>query len=166
MGTAVALGSNIGDRLENLQAARNAILDLPNVKAPIVSSAVYETQPIGCEPGAGKFFNAVVEFGYADDPARLLKQLIEIEEALGRKRGHPENVSRIIDLDLLYCGEERINDERLQLPHPRLHLREFVLRPLADIRPQLVLPGQKKSVRELLAEVEQSGGVVRYTETW
>jgi 2-amino-4-hydroxy-6-hydroxymethyldihydropteridine diphosphokinase len=166
MGTAVALGSNIGDRLENLQAARNAILDLPNVKAPIVSSAVYETQPIGCEPGAGKFFNAVVEFGYADDPARLLEQLIEIEEALGRKRGHPENVSRIIDLDLLYCGEERINDERLQLPHPRLHLREFVLRPLADIRPQLVLPGQKKSVRELLAEVEQSGGVVRYTETW
>jgi len=166
MGTAVALGSNIGDRLENLQAARNAILDLPNVKAPIVSSAVYETEAVGCEPGAGKFFNAVVEFGYADDPARLLKQLIEIEEALGRKRGHPENVSRIIDLDLLYCGEERINDERLQLPHPRLHLREFVLRPLADIRPQLVLPGQKKSVRELLAEVEQSGGVVRYTETW
>jgi 2-amino-4-hydroxy-6-hydroxymethyldihydropteridine diphosphokinase len=166
MGTAVALGSNIGDRLENLQAARNAILDLPNVKAPIVSSAVYETEAVGCEPGAGKFFNAVVEFGYADDPARLLEQLIEIEEALGRKRGHPENVSRIIDLDLLYCGEERINDERLQLPHPRLHLREFVLRPLADIRPQLVLPGQKKSVRELLAEVEQSGGVVRYTETW
>ena len=166
MRTAVALGSNIGDRLENLQAARNAILDLPNVKAPIVSSAVYETEAVGCEPGAGKFFNAVVEFGYADDPARLLKQLIEIEEALGRKRGHPENVSRIIDLDLLYCGEERINAERLQLPHPRLHLREFVLRPLADIRPQLVLPGQKKSVRELLAEVEQSGGVVRYTETW
>jgi 2-amino-4-hydroxy-6-hydroxymethyldihydropteridine diphosphokinase len=166
MGTAVALGSNIGDRLENLRAARNAVLDLPHVEAPIVSSAVYETEPIGCESGAGKFFNAVIEFGYADDPARLLEQMIEIEEALGRKRGHPENVSRIIDLDLLYCGEGRINDQRLQLPHPRLHLREFVLRPLADIRPQLVLPGQKKSVRELLAEVEQSGSVVHYTGTW
>src|SRR3954452_8013417 len=89
MRTAVALGSNIGDRLENLQAARNSILDVANVEAPILSSAVYETEPVGCEPGAGKFFNAVVEFGYADDPARLLEQLIEIEEALGRKRDHP-----------------------------------------------------------------------------
>ena len=164
MRTAVALGSNIGDRLENLRAARKSILDLPNVKAPILSSAVYETEPVGCEPGAGKFLNAVVEFEYDGDPARLLEQLIQIEEALGRKRDHPQNVSRIIDVDLLYCGEQRINDERLQLPHPRLHLREFVLRPLADIRPDLVLPGQKKTIRELLAEVEHSGGVVRFAD--
>ena len=69
------------------------------------SSAVYETEPVGCEPGAGKFLNAVVEFEYDGDPARLLEQLIQIEEALGRKRHHPRNVSRIIDVDLLYCGE-------------------------------------------------------------
>ncbi len=75
-----------------------------------------------------------LNLGMMADPARLLEQLIQIEEALGRKRDHPQNVSRIIDVDLLYCGEQRINDERLQLPHPRLHLREFVLRPLADIR--------------------------------
>ena len=110
--------------------------------------------------------NAVVEFEYDGDPARLLEQLIQIEEALGRKRDHPQNVSRIIDVDLLYCGEQRINDERLQLPHPRLHLREFVLRPLADIRPDLLLPGQKKSIRELLAEVEQSGEVIRFATEW
>ena len=146
MRTAVALGSNIGDRLENLRAARKAIFDLANVKAPTLSSAVYETEPIGCEPGAGKFLNAVVEFEYEDHPARLLEQLIQIEESLGRKRDHPSNVSRTIDIDLLYCGDQQINDERLQLPHPRLHLREFVLRPLADIRPDLVLPGQKKTV--------------------
>jgi 2-amino-4-hydroxy-6-hydroxymethyldihydropteridine diphosphokinase len=166
MKTAVALGSNIGDRLRNLRAARNSILDLANVKAPIFSSAVYETEPVGCEPGAGKFLNAVVEFEYDGDPARLLEQLIEIEEALGRKRDHPQNVSRIIDVDLLYCGEQRIDDERLQLPHPRLHLREFVLRPLADIRPDLLLPSQKKSIRELLAEVEQSGEVIRFATEW
>ena len=83
MRTAVALGSNIGDRIENLRAARNSILDLPNVKAPIFPSAVYETEPVGCEPGAGKFLNAVVEFEYEGDPARLLGQLIQIEEALG-----------------------------------------------------------------------------------
>ena len=166
MRTAVALGSNVGDRLENLRAARNKIFDLPNVKAPILSSAVYETEPVGCEPGAGKFLNGVVEFDCDGGPLRLFEQLIQIEGALGRKRDHPRNVSRIIDVDLLYCGGRRINDERLQLPHPRLQLREFVLRPLADIRPELLLPGQKRTIRQLLAEVEQSGGVVRYADTW
>ena len=166
MRTAVALGSNIGDRLANLRSARNSILDLANVKAPLLSSAVYETEPVSCEPGAGKFLNAVVEFGYADDPARLLEQLIGIEEAFGRKRDHPQNVSRIIDVDLLYSGEQRINDERLRLPHPRLHLREFVLRPLADIRPEFMLPGQNKTIRELLADVEQTREVIRFAEHW
>src|SRR5881275_3155868 len=166
MRTAVALGSNIGDRLKNLRAARKGIFDLANVKPPILSSAVYETEPVGCESGAGKFLNAVVEFEYEGDPARLLEQLIQIEEALGRKRDHPQNVSRTIDIDLLYCGEQRVNDERLQLPHPRLHSREFVLRPLADIRSDLVLSGQKKTIRELFADVEESGEVIRFAEEW
>jgi len=166
MRTAVALGSNIGDRLENLRAARKAIFDLANVKPPILSSTVYETEPVGCEPGAGKFLNAIVEFEYEGDPARLLEQLIQVEEALGRKRDHSQNVSRTIDIDLLYCGDRRINDERLQLPHPRLHLRTFVLRPLADIHPDLVLSGEKKTVSDLLSDFKHSGAVVRFAESW
>jgi 2-amino-4-hydroxy-6-hydroxymethyldihydropteridine diphosphokinase len=166
MRTAVALGSNIGDRLDHLREARKAIFDLANVKAPIVSSAIYETEPIGCEPGAGKFLNAVVEFEYEGDPARLLEDLIQIEKTLGRKRDQPPNFSRTIDIDLLYCGDRQINGERLQLPHPRLHLRTFVLRPLDDIRPDLVLPGQKKAIWELLPEVEKSGEVTRFAEQW
>jgi 2-amino-4-hydroxy-6-hydroxymethyldihydropteridine diphosphokinase len=166
MKTAVALGSNLGQRLENLRAARIAILGLSNVKPPILSSAVYETEAVDCEPRAGKFLNAVFEFEYESDSARLLEQLIQIEELLGRKRDHLKNVSRTIDLDLLYCGDQRITDERLQLPHPRMHLREFVLRPLADIRPDLVLPGQKKTVTELLTNLNDSGAVVRFAETW
>src|SRR5262245_56236324 len=166
MRTAVALGSNLGDRLENLRAARKTILDLANVTTPILSSAVYETEAVGCELGARKFLNAVFEFEHRGNPARLLEQLIQIEEALGRKRDHPPNFSRTIDIDLLYCGDQRINDKRLQLPHPRLHLREFVLRPLADIRPDLVLPNQKKSIRELLAEVEQSGELILSADQW
>src|ERR1044071_1340611 len=98
MRTAVALGSNLGNRLENLRGGRKAIFDLPDVKSPILSSGVYETAPVGCEPGAGKFLNAVVEFEYDGDPARLLEQLIQIEEALGRKRDHQQNVSRTIDI--------------------------------------------------------------------
>ena len=166
MRTAVALGSNIGDRFENLRAAGNLILGFASIQPPILSSAVYETEPVGCEPGAAKFLNAVVEFEYEGDPARLLEQLIQVELVLGRKRDHRQNVSRTLDIDLLYCGDQRINDKQLQLPHPRLHLREFVLRPLADIRPDLTLPGQTKSIRELLAEVEQSGDVILSADQW
>jgi len=166
MRTGVALGSNIGDRLENLRTARKAIFDLTNVNPPILSSAVYETEPVGCEPGAGKFLNAVVEFEYRDEPAHLLEQLIEIEEALDRKRDHRPNVSRTIDIDLLYCGDQRINQERLQLPHPRLHLRKFILQPLADLQPGLVLPGQTKTVSQLLEELKESGAVVRFMDNW
>ena len=166
MRTAVALGSNLGDRLENLRAARSAILGLSDVKPPILSSAIYETEPVDCEPGADKFLNAVVEFDYEGNPASMLKQLMRIEEALGRRRDHPKNVSRMIDIDLLYCGDRKIEDQRLQLPHPRLHLRKFVLQPLADIRPGLVLPGQAKTVRQLLEELKESGAVVRFMDNW
>ena len=166
MRTAVAFGSNVGDRLENLRRARRAILGLANVKAPILSSAIYETEPVDCEPAAGKFLNAVVEFACDGDPAHLLEQLIRIEESLGRKRDHPHNVSRTIDIDLLYCGDRRINNEQLQLPHPRLHLREFVLRPLADIHPDLVLLGEEKTVSDLLVGFKQSGDLVRFAENW
>ncbi len=165
MRTAVALGSNLGDRLGNLRAARKAILDLSNVKPPILSSAIYETEPVGCEPGAKKFLNAVVEFDYERDPANLLKHLIGIEEALGRRRDHPKNVSRTIDIDLLYCGDRKIEGARLQLPHPRMHLRKFVLLPLADIRPDLILPGQKKIVGKLLEDLGP-GEVIRFAKSW
>ena len=161
MRTAVALGSNLGDRLEKLRAARKAIADLANVKPPILSSAIYETEPVDCEPGANKFLNAVVEFDYEGDPARLLEQLNRIEESLGRARDHLKNVSRTIDIDLLYNGDRKIEDGRLQLPHPRLHLRKFVLQPLADIRPGLLLPGQTKTVSQLLKELKESSTVVR-----
>ena len=166
MRTAVALGSNVGDRFGNLRAARKAILGLSDVKPPILSSVIYETEPVDCEPGAEKFLNAVVEFDYEGDAASLLEQLIRIEGALGRGRDHPKNVSRTIDIDLLYCGDRVVEDERLRLPHPRMHLRKFVLQPLADIRPDLMLPGQTKTIRELVAELREPGEVVLVTDDW
>jgi len=166
MRTAIALGSNLGDRLENLRAARQRTGDLADVQPPILSSAIYETEPIGCEPGATNFLNAVVEFDYEGDPMHLLEHFVRIEESLGRKHDHPKNVSRTIDIDLLYCGDRQIDNEGLRLPHPRTHLRRFVLQPLADIRPDLILPKQTKSVAELLAELEQSDDVVRFRDHW
>jgi 2-amino-4-hydroxy-6-hydroxymethyldihydropteridine diphosphokinase len=166
MRTGVALGSNLGDRVENLRAARKAIVDLAGVTPPLFSSAIYETDPIGCEPGAGKFLNAVIEFNYEGDPVELLNKLKSVERALGRPADHARNVSRQIDIDLLYCGDMEIENEQLQVPHPRMHLRRFVLQPLADIRPELILPRQVKTVRELLASLSESAKVVRLTSDW
>jgi 2-amino-4-hydroxy-6-hydroxymethyldihydropteridine diphosphokinase len=166
MRTAVALGSNLGDRLDSLSAARQQICDLPDIQPPLLSSAIYETDPVDCEPGAPKFLNAVVEFGYNGDPLQLLKKLKSVEDALGRPREHARNVSRKIDIDLLYIGDTRINDRELELPHPRMYLRKFVLQPLADIRPELIMPGQTKTVRELLAQLNDTCNVVCVRNDW
>jgi 2-amino-4-hydroxy-6-hydroxymethyldihydropteridine diphosphokinase len=166
MRTAVAFGSNLGNRLENLRAARRQIIGLKEVQPPILSSGIYETEAIDCERGASKFLNAVVEFDYEGDSGQLLEQVGRIEESLGRKRDHQKNVSRTIDIDLLYYGDRRIDNERLQLPHPRMHLRRFVLQPLTDIRPDLILPNQTRTVADLLAEIEDYGGVVRLASDW
>ena len=162
----VAIGSNLGDRLANLRAARKAVVDLSANSASVLVSPVYETEPVGCEPGADKFLNAVLEIEYDGDPTDLLQKLIRIEESLGRDRNHARNVSRKIDIDLLYAGELSVQNERLQVPHPRLHLRKFVLQPLADIRPNLIFPNQTKSVRELLAQIEDSTKVICFAEKW
>ena len=176
MRTGIALGSNLGDRMANLRAARKEIVDLvrqrtdspgrANVKSPMRSSPIYETEPVDCEPDAGKFLNAVLEIDYDGDPSELLEQLIRVEESLGRKRDHARNVSRKIDIDLLYADDLSVENERLQLPHPRLHQRKFVLQPLADIRPDLTLPNQTKTVRELLAQSEDSTKVICFAEKW
>jgi 2-amino-4-hydroxy-6-hydroxymethyldihydropteridine diphosphokinase len=166
MRTGVALGSNLGDRMQNLRVARKEIVDLANVAPPVLSSSIYETDPIDCEPGAGKFLNAVLEFDYNGDPAKLLAELHRIEQSLGRARDHLRNVSRKIDIDLLYCGNLKIDNEQLQLPHPRMHLRKFVLQPLAKIRPEMVLPNQTKAVRELLAQLNESAKVMRLSNDW
>jgi len=166
MRTAVALGSNLGDRLENLRAARRQIIELADVRPPVFSAGIYETEPVDCEPGASKFLNTVIEFDFEGDPGQLLEQLARIEGSLGRKRDHPKNVSRRIDIDLLYRGDQQIDNERLQLPHPRTHSRKFVLQPLADVRAELVLPNQRKTVRELLTESDEPGEVVRLMNDW
>src|SRR5205085_12688774 len=121
MRTGVALGSNLGDRLSNLRAARKAILQLAGVTPPIFASAVYETEPINCESDAGKFLNAVLEFDYKGDPLELLKRLGELEQALGRVPDHPRNVSRKIDIDLPYFNATKIEKTELTLQHAPTH---------------------------------------------
>ena len=163
---AIAIGSNLGDRLLNLQMARDQIRTLDGVTLPIAQSAVYETSPVDCETGAQKFYNAVIEIGFENSADELFKGLQEIERALGRKPNHKRNVSRTIDLDLLYFGSEERAKPPLQLPHPRMTERTFVLQPLCDIAPDLRLPGQTKNVGELLAQLRDPGKITRLIETW
>ena len=166
MRAGVALGSNIGTRAGSLRAARAEIERLAHFKPPLLASAMYDTEPVGCEPGAGRFLNAVIEIGFAGEPAQLLAALRQVERELGRPSVHPRNVSRTIDLDLLYLGDLVIDTPELQLPHPRLPERAFVLQPLADIRPDLVLPTQGEPVAALLAKVGDTSGLVRTATEW
>jgi 2-amino-4-hydroxy-6-hydroxymethyldihydropteridine diphosphokinase len=163
---AIAIGSNLGDRLGNLQMARDRIRTLDGVTLPTVQSAVYETSPVDCEVGAQKFYNAVIEIGFEKSADELFVALQEIEHALGREPNHRSNVSRTIDLDLLYFGSEERAELPLQLPHPRMTGRKFVLQPLCDIAPDLRLPGQTKNVGELLAELPEQGRITRLMDTW
>lgn len=166
MRAGIALGANLGDRLLCLTTARNDIFALPAASQPFLSSGLYETEPVECEAGAEKFLNAVVEIGYAGTSRQLLEELKKIETALGRPPEHPRNRSRTIDLDLLYHGTRTLDEPDLQLPHPRLPLRGFVLRPLTEIRPNLVLPRQTKTVRELTEGLSHSPSVVRAPWQW
>lgn len=165
MRAGIALGSNLGDRLENLRKARTAILEVCG-GGPVRSSAVYATEAIGCEDEAGEFLNAVVEVEYEGDPRDLLRDLKAIEAILGRPTEHARNVSRVIDIDLLYAGAIEVRDEHLRVPHPRMATRRFVLEPLSDIRPEFIMPGQEKPVWELLALLPESAKVLRLTNDW
>ena len=166
MRAGIAVGSNLGDRAANLRAARREIEKVNSVSSPLLASAVYETEPVGCEAGAAKFLNAAIEIEYAGTARDLLRELVEIESRLGRPAFHARNASRTLDLDLLYFGDTKINTPELQLPHPRIAQREFVLRPLADIQPDLVLPNQTESTRNLLLKLTKRPAVVRIAAEW
>jgi len=166
MRVGVALGSNVGDRLENLRKARSAIHSLSKVTAPFLASSIYATAPIDCESGAGEFLNAVIELGYEGDPRDLMMAFQGIEASLGRPSRRTRNESRTIDIDLLYAGDMQVHDRALEIPHPRMAGRLFVMQPLAEIRPELILPGQQKAAAEIVAALQKSDTVRPLTNEW
>jgi len=147
----IALGSNLGARLDHLRKAVRLMLErLPDARL-IAAGPVYESAPVDCPDGSGAFFNSVVEVECGAPAHEVLAVLRRIEGDLGRpdERGH--HAPRTIDLDILCAGGLVVEDADLVLPHPRLTERRFVLQPLADIDPDLVLPGRSESIAELLA---------------
>jgi pantoate--beta-alanine ligase len=148
----VALGSNLGDRQANLDAALAALRREPGLRV-IASSTWIETDPVGGPPGQGRYLNGAIAIETALAPRELLGRLLEIERRAGRDRSlEPRNGPRRLDLDLLLYGDERIDEPGLRVPHPRLEERLFVLEPLAQIAPDARL-ASGRSVRERLAEL-------------
>lgn len=126
----IGIGSNLGDRRQNINRAISYLKDSDNIKVTKVSS-IYETEPVGGPPQE-KFLNGVIEIDTDLPPLDLLDRLEEIETKLGRVRSE-KNDPRTIDLDILLYGDIQINNERLTVPHPRMREREFVLRGLREI---------------------------------
>jgi 2-amino-4-hydroxy-6-hydroxymethyldihydropteridine diphosphokinase len=157
----IGLGSNIEDRLAHLRKGCKWVSALHESGAPMRVSSVYETSPVDCEPGTMPYLNAVMEINFTGQPFALTVGLQEIEKAMGRPSKRPKNAPRIIDLDVLYMDNLVLNNPEIILPHPRLGRRRFVLVPLAEISPDLILPGHGRSVRTLLAELDDPGEVTR-----
>lgn len=141
----ISLGSNLGDRIAHL---RDAVARLAAVRSSehLLLSPVFETEPVDCPEGSGAFFNAVIEIETDLPPLDLLAATQAIEREMGRPEVRAVNAPRTIDLDLLYYDDLAMRSPGLELPHPRMFQRAFVLKPLAAIRPDLVPAGALDSI--------------------
>ena len=146
----IALGANLGDPVRTVTAAIAALHDLPQTEF-VAASSLYRTAPVGLKHQPD-FINAVVALDTRLGPHELLDELFALEARFGRVRepGSVKNAPRTLDLDLLLHGDSVLNDPTLILPHPRMHERAFVLAPLAEIAPNLIVPG-RGPIADLLA---------------
>lgn len=157
----VALGSNFGESSRILREATEHLQRLSTEL--LLKSSLWQTTPVDCPPGSPRFLNAVVALvpGARETPESLLAKLQAIEKEFGRQPKKILNEPRSLDLDLIAFGSETRNTEEFKLPHPRAHLRRFVLQPLSEIAPELVLPGQTKTVVECLRTLPAHEAPVR-----
>jgi 2-amino-4-hydroxy-6-hydroxymethyldihydropteridine diphosphokinase len=152
----VGLGSNLGERETTLRAAIGRLRTIPNVEVRRVST-LRDTEPIGYVDQP-RFLNGVVELETTLSARALLGVLLELERAFGRDRSTgPPMGPRTLDLDLLLYGDATIDEPLLEVPHPRLQERRFVLEPLAELDPDLEVPGQG-SVQVLLSKLDSGSG--------
>ena len=150
----IALGSNLGDRVENCKRAVEFCLEFLEI---VSTSSFYETEPLGFEEQPF-FINAVVKATTPLDPGSLLAKLLAIENAMGRER-RQENGPRTIDLDILFYGNHIVKRPHLTIPHPRAHIRRFILEPLCEIEPGMIHPVFGETVAVLLRELEDDKSV-------
>jgi 2-amino-4-hydroxy-6-hydroxymethyldihydropteridine diphosphokinase len=147
-------GSNLGNREAFLREALQSFLSQKEVRG-LKASSIYETEPWG-NPDQPYFLNQVFCFDYSESPEFLLSVIKKIEAANGRVRDGNRNMPRTLDLDILSFGNRLIRTPELEVPHPRLHLRAFVLEPLSEIAPEYLHPLLKLTPSEMLAHLKKS----------
>lgn len=150
----IGIGSNQGDRGENLRRAMERLGGLEDTKV-LRASSIYRTEPVG-RTDQPEFLNMAAELETSLAPGELMKTLLEIEKGLGRTREERWG-PRTVDLDILYYGNQVVKGPDLEIPHPRAHQRAFVLEPLSELAPELVDPISGKTVREMLAGLDRRG---------
>ena len=168
METGFSLGSNVGGRLRLLSQAKTLLLMDPEVRF-IDQSSVYETEPVDVkvEYRSMKFLNAVLVVDSPYSAEEWLPKIKRVEELLKRERTEDRNAPRTIDVDILFCGDQVVDDELLQIPHPRWSERRFVVEPLAEVCPDLKLPGAEVAVTNILARMPDADDDVRlFAERW
>lgn len=162
---ALSLGSNLGDRLQWLEQARGLLDRHPDMRVT-ATSPVYETEPCGAPEAyaAAHYLNMAVTVETGLPPIAFSDAVHAIENDMGRRRHTRPNLPRNIDIDIICHGETAVSAPTLTLPHPRAHLRRFVLQPLADLLPDLILPGQTRTVTELLQSLPKTPRAARLPE--
>ena len=157
----IALGANLGEPEAQLRAAFQELQRLSST--PLRTSSLWSSTPDNCPPGSPRFVNAVAiatPFP-GDTPESWLDRLQELERGAGRRPKVVLNEARPLDLDLIVWGDVILDSPRLVLPHPRAHQRRFVLAPLAELLPDRVIAGHRRTVSELLAEAPEDPGLRR-----
>jgi 2-amino-4-hydroxy-6-hydroxymethyldihydropteridine diphosphokinase len=155
----ISLGSNLGERRNNLQGAVDTLADTPEVWVTDVSP-VYETEPVDAPEGSKHFLNVIVLLDTTLSARTLLDRAHAVESAYGRERGGERNAPRTLDVDLIVLGDRRADEEDLVLPHPRAAERAFVLVPWLDLEPDAEIPGVGP-VAELVEQTGREGVTVR-----
>jgi len=153
----LSLGSNLGDRVANLEAAMQRLQDLGAI---VDRSSLYETEPVETPEKQPWFLNCAVALETGLMPQQLLSRILAIEQEMGRKRLQPKG-PRTVDIDIVLFGKSVVETASLTIPHTAMHQRRFVLEPLAEIAPDVWHPVYKKTARELLNALPTTGGVVR-----
>lgn len=154
----LCLGGNLGDRLENIE---KAIVRIKKIGKIVKRSSVYETEAWGQNPG-NSYLNICIELITKLGARELMEVLLKIEKELGRDRRNKLNVDRTIDIDILFYNDKIINSKLVHVPHPRLHLRNFVLIPLCEIAPNLVHPKLKKTITTLKKQCKDKLKVTKF----
>ena len=157
-GVYLLLGSNLGNRINNLLHARNSIQDFSSI---IASSSLYQTQAWG-NTQQPDFLNQIIEISYKKSPHQLLEDVLSIENKMGRLRNEKWG-PRTIDIDILYYGQIIVADMNLKIPHPEIANRRFTLLPLVDIAPDFINPVSGKSSKQMLAECTDHSSVHIFT---